>query len=275
MLNLAGAVAQALGWNSHSVQHGQEQIIQRSSIRIDRMDALVNCAASTPCHQNWKIVMVVAITVTNASTVDNHRVVQKRSLRLLDCMHFLENVAELGNVELIDDCFLFKLIRVSAVVRHIMVPLGYADSWVAPVASFVRKHERCHASEVSLERQNHHVAHEANVVRIIMRDPRWNSSSASTNVGGGPVKLREPLLDFSHRGEIFVQLLLISVAELRSQAAGIFHYEVEHAVVVPGSHQSTFDRFVLVTLSKQPLKHQPRINLLGHRSCLTAPGDVA
>ena len=61
--------------------------------------------------------MVVPVAVRNTRPVNQHRVVQQRSLVLFDRLHLLQNIRQLLDVERIDILQLLRLKRLAPDVR--------------------------------------------------------------------------------------------------------------------------------------------------------------
>src|SRR5205807_1404968 len=85
---------------------------------------------------------------------------------------------------------------------------------------------------------------------------------------------RNALLDLADAGEIFIQLLLIAVAELIAEAPGIVEDEVENRslLLLP-----LLERFLALsgrTGAEETLEYQPRVGLGGHRRGRRLPGKV-
>ena len=72
-------------------------------------------------------------------------------------------------MKLVDLAHLLEHLHVAHVVRQRMVTVGDADFGIGARRSFAADHERRDARDIGLERDEHHVGHQAEVVRELRR----------------------------------------------------------------------------------------------------------
>ncbi len=112
----------------------------------------------------------------------------------------------------------------------------------AHVGEVVVHHEGGHAGAVHLEGEEHDVEHEAQVVLAAGGDACGGATDGRGLHGGHPTLAVglgltdffgefDTLLDFTHGGEVFVELLLVAAAELGFEAVCVVEHEVEDAFV--------------------------------------------
>ena len=113
------------------------------------------------------------------------------------------------------------------VVGEVVVALGDADVVERAVAAVVGEQQGRDARRVGLERQDEHVVHELDVLRVVRRDAR-------RRLDGRVVGLAEPLglldarLDLADAGQVLVELLRGPAAsEPALHRAGVVEDEVE------------------------------------------------
>ena len=61
--------------------------------------------------------MVVSISIADATAINDHRVVQQGSLSLANGLHFLQQIAQLLDLEVVDLAELLKFLGIVTVVR--------------------------------------------------------------------------------------------------------------------------------------------------------------
>ena len=127
--------------------------------------------------------------------------------------------------DLIHHCFL------AHVMRQVVVALRDADFRERAVAPFAGEQECGDARGIGLEGQDHHVKHELNVFLETGGNARWRIHS-----GVGDVlelfRPLDPLLDFPHAGQVFVELLLVATTKLTLQRNGVIQHEVQDRLLL-------------------------------------------
>ena len=115
--------------------------------------------------------MGVAVAVGVAAAVDDHRVVQQRlAVDVLDGVQLLQEPGELLHVPQVDLGDLLQDLFLVVVVRQVVMALGDPDVGERPVAPLVGQQEGGDPGRVGLERQDHHVEHELDVLAEGARD---------------------------------------------------------------------------------------------------------
>ena len=182
-------------------------------------------------QQDRQVVVGVGVAVADAAAVDDHAVVEQRAVALGDRLQLLEQVSQLGDVELVDLLDLLLLGRVAAVVREVVVAVRDADGPVAAVAAVVGEDERGDPREVALERQHEQVAHQPQVLLVVGRDAERPRVLRPSHVDRGPAAV-DPLLDLAHAGEVLIELAAVGGAERSLELSGVLADEVEDALAV-------------------------------------------
>ena len=114
------AIAQAIRRNTHSVKHGEIEVIER--LRFDlEMPARLDGATSLASHDDRQVVMIVTVAVADSAAVDDHRTVEQRARAFWNRLEFAEQIGKLLDMESIDDLELLVLLGIASVVREVMV----------------------------------------------------------------------------------------------------------------------------------------------------------
>ena len=219
----------------------------------------------------------MAVAVVDRASVDDHAAVQKGAVALLYRAQTVDEVGELCDVETVDAPDLVEVVLATLVVRDAVVPVGHADARIAAIASGSRVHQRRDTRDVSLEREHHQFAHQAQVlielhalarprrqlVRLLDRGPRC----AARSPGDAPLELTQ-------RGEVLVELATVRAPELLFEAAGILADEVENAEAVELATVGALIDLLLRSLREETVEDAARIRLLRHRCRRAGPRDV-
>ena len=100
-------------------------------------------------------------------------------------------------------------------MRQRVVTLVHANLSVAAVRAGVGQHEGGNPGDISLERKNHHVAHQADVILVTARNP-FRFLKAGEDVwaqGAFTLGTLDTLLDLANRSEVFVQFHAVVAAD--------------------------------------------------------------
>ena len=146
-----------------------------------------------------------------------------------------------------------------------MVTVGNFDVAVIPVASGIREHVSGDSGGIGLERQNHHVGHQSEMLSVIF------------GLAIGAVILKLPIrgrdfvvrlkatFDFSNPIEVFLEFLLIISAELVLQSPRVFRDEIENALLHGLATRIAFLHLRWTVSSKEPFENGSRIGFLAYR----------
>ena len=132
---------------------------------------------STTCKQDWEVVVVVSITIANTGSVDQESVIKHGSVTLFDRLHSVEDIGELSGVIGVNLLLFGKFVLLATVVANVMVSITDADLGIGPVRTVVCEHKGADTCEICLERENHHVSHEANVLPKVAWNACWLTES--------------------------------------------------------------------------------------------------
>ena len=155
---------------------------------------------------------------------------QRLAVEILGGFHFLKEMDELTNVELVDLSHLVHHLLLATVVRETVMSLGDVDLGEGAVAAFVGQQERGNPGRIGLKREDEHYRTSTGcMLRIregFRRVYRWLGRGLAEVFG-----FFDPLLDLANTGEVFVELLLIARGKLASKAAGVVSYEIENRML--------------------------------------------
>src|ERR1700733_14912326 len=104
--------------------------------------------------------------------------------------------------------------------------LGDIDIREGPVASLVGQQEGGDPGGIGLERQDHHVEHELDMLAERARDA-GRSFDGWTGEVFELLGLFEPAFDLADAGQVLVELLLIVAAKLLLEREGVFTDEIK------------------------------------------------
>ena len=265
-----GAVADPVAVNAQAVEQGQEQVGHRRAVRVPQVAPTAQRAVSTAGHQRRQVVVGVRVGIAQAAAVDDHRVVEQRSVLVLRVPQLAEEVGQHRHVVAVDHLQPRHLLRVVLVVRQAVVGVGDADGAVGPVAPLAAVHQRDHARQVGLERDGDEVRHEPDVLLEGRRDAV--GAVEHRQVDAVVARVSDTPLHLAHRVEIVAQLAAVARAQRRAQPRGVVEHEVEQAAVLPrpdGPHR----RIGGVAVAEQPREYPARVVLVGQRRGGRAPGD--
>src|SRR5579884_1381510 len=123
LLQTACAVADGLGMNAHTVEQGEEQVRHRGSVRVVQMTPRFDRARALAGQQDRQVVMVVAVAIADARAVDDHRIIEQRTLALADGLHLFQQVGQLGDMEAVDLADLVLFLLVPAMMGKVVMSL--------------------------------------------------------------------------------------------------------------------------------------------------------
>src|SRR2546430_7473017 len=86
-------------------------------------------------QQDRKVVVVVSVGITQAGSVDQHAMVEKRSLPFRNRLQPGHKAGEVREVKVVNFRDLRQLLRVASVMREVMVPVPDSEERVLPVAA--------------------------------------------------------------------------------------------------------------------------------------------
>ena len=183
--------------------------------------------------------------------------------------------------------FFFAFVMRKFVVRTFDA-IDEGEIFAADVAG---EHERADARGIGLERQHHHVEHQADLFGVV--------DAALSDAGGVVVETFQArtqfvdrfagqrvcfdfalaafgielnaLFDGAHGAQIFVEFALVADAYFAAQSFRVFQHEIEHALVVGGIYGACgVDR----CRAEETVEGLARIDFVGHRRRRGAPGNV-
>ena len=137
---LARAVADVVHWSAEPIEHRHVQVAHRCLFGHSNVTTSVDRAAAVPRHNHRQVFVVVPVSVTQTTAIDNHGMIQQVPFPFGRILHLLQEVTQLSDMEVIDPADLGMLLGLAAVVRKVVVPIGNVDHAVASIASRVRKH---------------------------------------------------------------------------------------------------------------------------------------
>jgi len=154
-----------------------------------------------------KIIVVVAVSIGNAATIDDHRVVkQGLAVHVFGGFEFIEEIGELLHVEDINLGDFIQVGRLLLVVGNVVVALGDADLLEASVRSIMCHQEGGDAGGIRFEGEDHHIKHELKVffIGIWSAFGCWHAGIFRDAHGLGFFNLA---LDLAYAGEVFIKLV--------------------------------------------------------------------
>ena len=108
-IELACAVAQSICRETHAVEHGEEQVVEGRILWINHVPTGVDPTRTAPRQKDRKIVVVVAVAITNRTAVNDHRVIENCAVSFFHRIKFFEEVSELRDQVSIDFSQLFEI----------------------------------------------------------------------------------------------------------------------------------------------------------------------
>lgn len=156
----SGAVAEVIRSDTHPLQHGDEEVTDRSFFIVLDVTPGTDRSATAASHQKRQVFVIVTVPITDTTAVHDHCVIQQCAVPFRDGFHPIQNVGQLLNVEAVDFTDLGMFHRISLVVGEFVVPLFHVDKMIRTVTSGISQHESSNSCDISLESQNHHVSHQ-------------------------------------------------------------------------------------------------------------------
>ena len=89
-----------------------------------------------------------------------------------------------------------------------------------------------------------------------------------------PFGLLDPALDFANAGQVFVELLMVVLAELSFEAAGVVEHEIEDRPLLLAAERQVLAALARRPGAEKPLEDQPRVRLRRDRQGGAAPRQV-
>lgn len=102
VLENAGAIAKARGGDAHSIHHGEIEVVERGVLGIADVSPGLEGGSPCPGKEDGKVIVVVAVAIANAASVEDHALVEECALAFGDRTQFAEEVGELFEVEPVD-----------------------------------------------------------------------------------------------------------------------------------------------------------------------------
>src|SRR5262249_7808604 len=127
---------------------------------------------------------------------------------------------------------------------------------------------------VGLEGEDEEIRHQANVLAEIAGDAGGPLDAARAGRIGRRRYLVDAALDLTDRGQIFIEAAEVGVAELAAQAVGGLADKIEYALIEAFAHRPGWIILATRSAGKEPIKHQPWIDLLGIGSAFGTPGEI-
>ena len=109
-----------------------------------------DAAWATARDQDRQVYVIVDIRIAHAAAIENHRMIEQRTVAVPRGLQFFQVVGKQRNMERIDLCHLGELLRIAAVVRQRMMRLGHADLGIGARAGLASELERDDAGDIAL-----------------------------------------------------------------------------------------------------------------------------
>ncbi len=177
-------------------------------------------------------------------------------------------------MERIDLADFFLFLRVAAVVRQVVVAFGHVHEGIAAVAAFVGEHESANTGQIAAEGQHHQVAHQLQVLGIVLRHAVGLSHAGRQLRIDRLAEFLDAILQLAHRFQVLVELAHIGGAELALERLGILQRRIEDALAIALALGGGLGILAGLAPSKEPLEDQLRVDLFGVGRRFAAPGDV-
>lgn len=274
-LKSSGGVAEVVHADAHVVEHIEEEVGEGGAVLVLEVLTDGDFSAAFSGDEEGEIVVVVTVTITDSAAVEEHRVVEKGAVSVVDFAHAVEDVGELLGV--IDvDFFLFQeFIGGFAVVADVVVSVGDIDFLVGAVAAFVCEHEGGDSGEVGLEGEDHHVAHEADVFAPVAGDATGHVNAVEHHGFAGGFVVFEAEFDVSDGCEIFFDLLGVAGAETCTEPLGIFGDEIKDGEFVLAAFSLRFGGLTVAGGAEEPFEQDTGVDFFGVGGGFGSPGDAA
>src|SRR6185312_3138524 len=111
-------------------------------------------------EQYGKVIVIMAVAVADAASVNDHRMVEQGAVAVASRFQFTKEIRELLHMIAVDFRDFIHQLGIVAMMRKPVMPFRHADLAIGAIASFPRQHERADASDVRLERKSHQIKHE-------------------------------------------------------------------------------------------------------------------
>ena len=157
---------------------------------------------------------------------------ERLAVDVLGCFELFEEPGVFLHVEQVDLGDLFEPVGLALVVREEVVAFGDADLGEGPVAAVVGHDQGGHPGRVGLERQDHHVAHQAEVVAVRAGDAARGGDAGVGHLRRSTPRPLDPGLDLADAGQVLVELVLVAGRELALEVAGVVEDEVEDRLLL-------------------------------------------
>ena len=212
------------------VDNVDEQVGVRRPGRCLQMAPTLHTRRSSAEHHQGQADRRVNVAVAHAAAVEQHRMIQQRTVTIRCRRKLLHKSRELLDMVRLERDQPRQVHFLSAVVRDVMVGFHEVDFRIDSLARLARHHETRHAGEVGLVGQRHEVEHETRMIRVEVRN-------AHRGVRKGQAVLRVllgllyPLLDVPRVIEVFSKAGAIARAQSAIEVRGVLPHGIENAGV--------------------------------------------
>ena len=170
----------------------------------------------------------MAVAVADAAAVENHHVIEQRSVAVRRVPQLLQVVGEQLHVVLLNLDALLHLHRVVLVMRHRVMRLGHADLRVRPRTLLAAVHERDDARDVRLIREQLQVVEQMDVLVEALRNA-GGPRHVGYFFGALLLGLLDPPLHVAQRRQVVVHFRVVRRAELPLQLLHAIRHRIEDA----------------------------------------------
>ncbi len=182
------------------------------------------------------------------------------SVDVFDGIHFFQEAGKLLDVPPVDVGDFIHHRFLVAMMGQVVMALGDLDIRECSVASLVGQQEGGDASGIGLERQDHHVEHERD-----MLVERGRNAGRSFHGRIGEILelfgLFQATFDFPNARKIFIELLLILAAKLSLERASVVANKVKDRALLLATEFQVLLALAWGSGTKETLEHEPRIGL--------------
>ena len=205
------------------------EIAHRGVFAEAQVAAALQGAAAAAGEDDGEVIMAVTVGIADAAAKNDHAVVQQASVAFFDAFEFLEEVGKLFTVKFINFSNFFELFCIVLVMGDAVVAIRDADFGEAAVGAIVGEEEGGNTRGVCLEGEHLQVEHEADMLFVAVRDA--GGFFIVRQSLGSAIGLGDAALDIPDGGEIFIELLLVGVAEVLLEGLGVLHHKIQHTLV--------------------------------------------
>jgi len=164
---LTSAVSKPFHGRAKGIEQAQIQIRQRSVLLVHEVLPTRETPTAAATDDEGQIVRAVSISIAEASTKQDHGIVENGSFAFLHASQFVQQVSILLDMPLIDEVVHLKLFGVLLMMGDVMVAAAHTlQEREIAAANRVAEHERADSSGVGLQCQGHHVEHPPNILRV-------------------------------------------------------------------------------------------------------------